>query len=436
MDLSFMRQRGQALLMLTVSLLTLVGMLGLSVDLGWMYFMKKSAQAAADAAAVAGAQAAFKSGGATPSCGTQVVCQSATACPTSIGSPPSSNAGNACLYAQANGFTTGGHSGRQSVTVEANTTSPPPAAPGVQSMHYWVTVHVAESVPQLFSAILGNSTGTVSAQATAGVRSGANGGCIYVMSPTGTAVTNSGGALLQSSCGVYVNSNSSAAVLLSGTTRINATDGASVNIVGGWLKSGSATITPAPNLGATPQTDPFASLAPPTVGACTSGGVTLSGSDTRTLNPGVYCGAITMSGSSSLTFNPGLYVLKGGINMSGPTSISGTGVTLFNLTGGITLSGTAGINLTAPATGAYAGIVIFQDRGNTSGMTLSGGSTQTVTGVVYTLHGPLTYSGGSGTNAVSTTIVVNVLTFSGNSYIKDSSATGGGLGGGNVMLIG
>jgi hypothetical protein len=38
--------RGQALIMVTLSLVPMFGLLGLAVDLGWMEFTKKSAQSA------------------------------------------------------------------------------------------------------------------------------------------------------------------------------------------------------------------------------------------------------------------------------------------------------------------------------------------------------------------------------------------------------
>ena len=59
MKAKFQNQRGQALIMITVSLMTLCGVMGLVVDLGWSYFVKKSAQSAADSAALASAEAAL-----------------------------------------------------------------------------------------------------------------------------------------------------------------------------------------------------------------------------------------------------------------------------------------------------------------------------------------------------------------------------------------
>ena len=39
---------GQALILVTLSLIPMFGLLGLAVDLGWMEFTKKAAQTAAD----------------------------------------------------------------------------------------------------------------------------------------------------------------------------------------------------------------------------------------------------------------------------------------------------------------------------------------------------------------------------------------------------
>ena len=83
--------------------------------------------------------------------------------------------------------------------------------------------------------------------------------------------------------------------------------------------------------------------------------------------------------------NPGIYYINGGgINMSGPSSISGSGVIIYNTGGGaINLSGTGNISLNPMTTGTYAGITIFQDRSNTASATLSGGSNISNTGTFY-----------------------------------------------------
>jgi Flp pilus assembly protein TadG len=63
---------GQAIVMVTVALVAMAGMIGLAVDLGWSFFIKKQAQVAADGAAMAAVQEAYgRLGGqfASPVCG-------------------------------------------------------------------------------------------------------------------------------------------------------------------------------------------------------------------------------------------------------------------------------------------------------------------------------------------------------------------------------
>src|SRR5579871_5615416 len=163
-------RRGQALLLVTLSLFAMCGLLGLAVDLGWSYFIKKSAQNAVDAAALAAAYRAVEVVGETapfPSSYSHALAP----CPQS----GVDVLAKGCLYANQNGlgFSAGGDSGRQNVTVESGANSTPndctlafPTAPCLVS-DYWVTVRAVESLPQLFSAVLGNTTSLSSARATA-----------------------------------------------------------------------------------------------------------------------------------------------------------------------------------------------------------------------------------------------------------------------------
>src|SRR5690242_443664 len=137
--------------MATLASLVLFAMIGLAADLSWDYFVKRKTQSAADAAALGAARSAFDSVGAgTVTCGANVVCQTRTDCPATVASPPANAIDVACLYAQQNGYTTGG---RQRVTVEANTTTPYTTATGPVAVRYWVSVVVIESIPQLWSTM-------------------------------------------------------------------------------------------------------------------------------------------------------------------------------------------------------------------------------------------------------------------------------------------
>jgi hypothetical protein len=164
MTKSIRSRRGQALLLVTLSLFAMCGLLGLAIDLGWSYFVKKSAQDAADAAALAAAYQALN----VPNGETEV--------PASFSGSPTSSA---APYALQNGFTQGGNGGRQNVIITPSAPGTPltrldgttvPGCPGpVGCVDYFVTVRAAEAIPQLFSAILGNASALSSARATAGV---------------------------------------------------------------------------------------------------------------------------------------------------------------------------------------------------------------------------------------------------------------------------
>lgn len=164
--------RGQALVMVTLALIAMCGLMGLAVDLGWSFFVRKEARAAADAAAQAAVIDALSklSGINGPySCGQKGVACAPT--PIPCGSA-TSNLQVGCQYAGQNGFTDGGANNRQTVTIWANMNPPsfpPQPASNVTDVFYWVKVRITQTVPQLFSAVLGNAEGTVSAEATAAI---------------------------------------------------------------------------------------------------------------------------------------------------------------------------------------------------------------------------------------------------------------------------
>src|SRR5574340_539822 len=162
-------QRGQVLMMVTVSLFAMIGLMSLAVDLGWAHFVKRSAQKAADAAAMAGVYRVFRDSGEEfeVKCTATAICQATAPCATTLPSVPTTNIEAACLYAKTNGFQTSGDNGRQNVRV-AGGTGVPPTAPGIQAL-YWNTVTVQQEVPQFWSAVMGQGAMHVTARSTAAI---------------------------------------------------------------------------------------------------------------------------------------------------------------------------------------------------------------------------------------------------------------------------
>src|SRR5688572_2021123 len=120
-----LRTKGSVLIMVTVALVAMFGIMGLAVDLGWAYFVKKSAQNAADAAALAAVTAAVAAGPvATMTCGGGTVTCAATPIPC----PATGNLQIGCLYAAQNGFSPA--TAQQNVLIQASDAATAPTVNG------------------------------------------------------------------------------------------------------------------------------------------------------------------------------------------------------------------------------------------------------------------------------------------------------------------
>lgn len=378
--------------MVTLALIAMFGLIGLAVDFGWAFFVEKSAQAAADAAAIAAVKKAFDdaTGLADFSCsGSTVQCYATpTQCPTSGALPR--NLQSACLYAAQNGFSTANT--RQNVTVAASDSSTPPTVSGCTptvthpptapcvDVEYWVTVRVSESIPQLFSAIMGNGNALVSARATAAVAQTEIIGSLILInrendaSPVvglGRNLAIGGTPTVEVPGGILLASNSSQAGYINGTgdvispfTYIRNPGGIQISGGGTWTAApqnrpdagmfqdpmrgkGQPPINPNTNYIPVPNGDLTTTqcpgwVCPPGVyyATTTSGGVTVaSGERIRVPNLAsstnvrfaggnfddyVFFGGLFVDRTGNLNFGPGRYVLAGVLPGSGTNVFEST----------------------------------------------------------------------------------------------------------------
>jgi hypothetical protein len=411
------RERGLTLVFAAFGMVMMLGSAAIAVDMGYLRYVRRQMQAAADSAAIAGA-AEYDYG--------DVVA-----------------AGKA--DATKNGFTDG------SAGADVDVHSPPISGPHAGEDGY-VEVIISQNQPTFFAQVLNVKSPTVSARAVAfGGESGNN--CIYALNPTasGSYSQSSASASTISNCGIVVDSSSSSAMSITGGGKVQA---GSVNIVGGLSTSGGSTVSPTAATGIIPEADPLAYLQIPsvpgipnedTLGLCTvqssqmscniSGGHTSApgtspGPDI--LSPGVYSN-IDLSGTSYIELQSGLYYIAGGgINSSGGSSITGTvggtGVTIYNsgplsnpsACKSVNVSGAGTVNLTAPMSGALEGVLFFQNRSCSAQVTFSGGSNFSITGALYAADAVLTYSGGSQGQNNYTILVANTITISGGSALVNN----------------
>jgi len=388
---------GYALIAVTIVLVVLLGFAGLAMDASYLEHVKRRIQTAADAGAMAGAQAILRK-----KTDAEIVTE-------------------ARADTTLNGYT----SGARNSTVTVNH---PPASGRYAGDAKAVEVIVQQTnQPLWFMNALKVSAATVAARAVAHL--GAGDGCLYSLNPNkASSFEVAGGAKVTVDCAILVDSSSNRALVVNGSPNNGpAITAAEVGVVGG-VDAKPGMISPAAVTGLLPSPDPLASLPSPSVSSCdyTKFKVT----DGATLSPGTYCGGIDIT-SQNVRFLPGNYIMAGGgLSISGG-SANGTGVMFYDTQVNgfaydpITISGNASVNFSAPTSGDYAGILFYNDRSlnlNGSNYTnnITGGANSKFDGVMYFPNGQVIFTGTTGTTGSNTLIIADTVklagtpTFSGN----------------------
>jgi Flp pilus assembly protein TadG len=394
---------GQALIVVALALTCVLGFVGLAVDVGALLHDKRELQVAADGAAVAGA--------------------------LHLNYPDVYTA--AKNASAANGFTDGSNG----VTVTVNK---PPLNGEYLNQTGYIEVLVKKTEPTFFMRLFGQGSVPVLARAVARSASttGNGTGCVYTLGATGTGVTANGNVDLEApKCGMNIDSNSSQAMVLNGHVTLNL---ASIGIVGGYSKNGNVSLTPSnPSTGITPYSDPLSYLPgySCTGGSCTpsgggssvscAAGQTFNGNKNFTLSPGCYNG-LTVNGAANVTLSAGTYIINGNLTFNGTGSVSGAGVTFYMASGGVSINGNTTLNLIAPTSGTFNGVLFDQSPSDTSSAAINGDSNSVLEGVMYFPTADVTMNGNSNTT-IYTDFVVKTLTLNGNVSFQDYAALSGGV---------
>jgi len=283
-----------------------------------------------------------------------------------------------------------------------------------------VKVTASADVPTGFMSAVSVDKVTVSVTATAVKSYEGPRPCLFALSPTAAPGINFSGQgnFTGKGCMVQSNSTSASALSFSGNTVAMAERFCAV----GGVTNPSVSTPPAKSNCEAMQ-DPFATLAPPPVGACSFLNLLIAASQTLTLNPGTYCGGLNIRGT--VTLNPGVYVIKDGTFLiSGQATVRGEGV-MFYLTGtnaGFSFAGTSTIDLAAARSGPYGGILIYQDRLSNVGFTntVAGSTQDKLIGAIYTPTQKVTLTGNNnfGENSPFMPVIANTIEITGSAVIK------------------
>ncbi|WP_315796802.1 Tad domain-containing protein [Bradyrhizobium sp. SZCCHNRI3043] len=266
------------------------------------------------------------------------------------------------------------------------------------------------SVKTSFLNVMGTTSLGVTASATA--KAGAQTTspvCILLVSTINaqSLLVNSGAQLNAPSCEIHVLSTQSPAAMFNATLNVKRICIKGTNIT----KNGGA--TPPAETGCAAISDPFAGKLPAvTVGACTTNNKVYDPGSV-TLNPGVYCGATNFNGSGTLTLNPGLYVIKGGaMTFNSGWTVTGSGVTFYLVDQNATLTFNGNVNatLSAPTSGTYANILMYEPSGlSTTNLPINGTSSSSYTGLMYLPSRNVIINSVSTMSSNSVTMVFNTL---------------------------
>lgn len=381
-------ESGQAIVFVALSVAMLLGFAALAADVGSLFYSKREMQTAADAAAIAGA--------------------------SELSYQNSGDTGDVTAAAEEdasqNGFTSG-------VTVN----SPPLYGPNAGNAAY-VEVIISQAETSPFLGYWGWSPMTVTARAVATNSPGQ--GCVYTLGTNSTDISITGNADISApKCGIIDDSTNGCAIDLTGNITLNA---ASIGVAGNTCETGNITVTPTPVTGIVPSGNPLDYLPTPTVPPGCTTAINLSGNNSATFSQGCYT-ELEATGNSVLTLEPGTYIIDGPIEITGNASVTGTGVTLILLgssSGSNGITGNVTLDLTAPTSGTYDGILIYQPASNQEPFSLVGNSSSTLEGIIDAPGAAVSMTGNSG-STIYTDFVVSTLTLVGNASFQDYAQLNG-----------
>ncbi len=274
---------------------------------------------------------------------------------------------------------------------------------------------------------------TPEASARAVARTYADGNfCILTLHPNlSQAVSFEGSSAAFLGCGIASNSTANDSISAVGSSYVSTTV---VTAVGGIDDGGNIESVAAFRPYSNPVSNPYADLEvsdDATAGGCDFNNVRARDGDI--LDPGVYCGDLTVHSNSDITLRPGTYYLDGGdLTVNANADVYGEGVTIVFTNsddpgdpGEPTINGSARMDLSAPESGYYQGILFMRDpqgddvtTSSSARWQINGNSSSHYFGVVYAPGVEVYMSGNATLDDGCVQVVSGAVTFTGNFEIE------------------
>lgn len=395
------RRKGQIVIFVAVSMVSLLSFVALSLDGGALMSERRHAQATADAAALAAASHLYYEYW------------------VSSGNDPAGCTTAARAAAAENGYN------NDLVTSKVEVWNPPITGP-YAGRYGFVEVVVTYYHPRGFSSLFGSGNIEVRARSVAmGTPIAADVGILVLDPDDKDAFSVGGGGTVDvSDTPVIVNSSNPEGTIVNGGTTLVAPE---LDLTGGYATIGGSTITADINLNRPPMIDPFFYLPPPDPNSLVkqSNKKLQETQNSLVLQPGLYKGGINVSGVGSIYMNPGIYYMQdGGFSFTGQGSLYAVGVLIYVDPGngnadGVNIAGQGQITVSGMTSGIYQGMTFWQRRDSTVSANISGTSgTTNITGTFYFAGAQLNVTGNGGVVNVGSQYVSNTLTIQGNGTVN------------------
>jgi len=361
-------ERGQALILIALAAIGLFSFAALAIDGSAAFSDRAHAQNAADTAALAAALTKIRGGDWVQT---------------------------GLARAGTNGYQNDG----QSSIVHVH--CPPENGPYAGN-HEYVEVVIESNIQTTFGRVVGvnqvhnqvEAVTHVEPPKTASLYSGA---AMVALKPNGRGAFRSHGTNETSviGSGIFVNSNDSCAFEQVGNSEIDTLAG--IRIVGGACLHGSITPADAITPGAVPVPYPPENLPPePT---CPQNAV----QNSSTLSPGNWSGTFPPRGVTHL--QSGIYCVDGMFMVNAHDLLTGDGVLIYMRSGNVHWDGHAQINLTAPTSGPYAGLLLYMPMSNDEGVIINGNSDSSFVGTFLAPASDIQVNGTAGTEGYHSQII-------------------------------
>jgi hypothetical protein len=294
-----------------------------------------------------------------------------------------------------------------------------------------VRVVMQTRMPLPFSGLFLNTGPLIRAEATATAVNNYHYCVLALIKYNINGIKVSGSSDITMDCGMATNSTAASAVTTANGTRIDASPVAAV----GGLKA-SASYAPGTKLlpYSAPQADPFAALPDPSLPSKCSPELKVQPSSNVTISANNNCfNGVSIKGT--VTFSPGVYYISGKtFDIGSQGTLIAEGVTFilmqpsFFSPSQLNISAGATVQISAPTSGTYAGVMFYQDRRSTLGLSnvINGNSSSSMRGAFYFPRQAVKFGGATGIDTQCLQIVSQVVEFTGGTTIQNTCPTDSG----------